>query len=469
MKNFDLLLNCNVKAELASRNFADFVMYTQPNYQMQWFHRVICDKLDAFNRGEIKKLMIFVPPQHGKSELSTRKFPAYLLGQNPDRKIVVSSYNSTLASRFNRDIQRVIDNELYHDVFPKTTLNSSNVVTVATNSLRNSEIFEIVGYKGFLKTVGRGGALTGTPVDIGIIDDPIKDRAEAMSVTIREGLWSWYQDVFETRLHNGSQQILIQTRWHEEDLAGKLLKRDKDWEIVIFEAIKETENDYDPRAIGEPLWGEKHSLERLLKVKQTSPLTFNSLYQQSPKPIDDQGTLWTRAQVNAARIKNAPENMRVVVAIDPATTANTNSDETGIIVVGKSGENIYILDDLSGRYTPEQWAKVAHQALLNYKADYYVAEGNQGGDMVKSVLNNKDPNNLVKLVTATKGKFVRAEPIYQLYEMGKVFHVGEFPILENQMVTFNPDSNQKSPDRVDALVWGCTEFLKNSAIDIFLY
>jgi phage terminase large subunit-like protein len=468
MRNFDLLLNCNVRAELASRNFKDFVTYTQPNYQMQWFHEVICDKLDAFNRGEIKKLMIFVPPQHGKSELSTRKFPAFLLGKDPNRKIVVSSYNSTLASRFNRDIQRVIDNELYHEVFPDTRLNSSNVVTVATNTLRNSEIFEIVGYKGFLKTVGRGGALTGTPVDIGIIDDPIKDRAEAMSITIREGLWSWYQDVFETRLHNDSQQILIQTRWHEDDLAGKLLRRDKDWEIVTFEAIKETDFKYDPRAIGEVLWPEKHSLERILRVKDTSPLTFNSLYQQSPKPLDNMGTLWTRSQIHQAQIKRAPEHMKVVVAIDPATTATKDSDETGIVVIGTYENKFYLLDDLSGRYSPEQWAKVAHTALITHGASYYVAEKNQGGDMVKSVLNNQDPNNLVKLVTATKGKFTRAEPVYQLYEQNKVFHVGSFPILENQMVTFNPDAGGKSPDRVDALVWGITELNKNENA-LFIY
>jgi phage terminase large subunit len=185
--------------------------------------------------------------------------------------------------------------------------------------------------------------------------------------------------------------------------------------------------------------------------------------------IDEaEGILWTKNQIHQAQIKTSPEHLKIVVAIDPATTATKDSDETGIIVVGKLDGKFYLLDDLSGRYSPEQWAKVAHTALRTYGAMYYVAEKNQGGDMVKSVLNNQDPNNLVKLVTATKGKFTRAEPVYQLYEQNKVFHVGSFPILENQMVTFNPDAGGKSPDRVDALVWGITELNKNEN-PLFIY
>jgi predicted phage terminase large subunit-like protein len=425
---------------------------------MQWFHKLICEKLQAFYEGKIKKMMIFVPPQHGKSELSTRKFPAYLLGKNPRLKIVIASYNATLASRFNRDIQRVIDQKVYHDVFPETYLNESNVVTVSDSWLRNSEIFETVGFQGFVKTVGRGGALTGTTVDIGIIDDPLKDRAEAMSSTIREGLWSWYQDVFETRLHNNSQQLVIQTRWHEEDLSGKLLRRDNDWEVVILEAIKENEYIYDPREFGEVLWPEKHSLSRILKVKETSPLTFNSLYQQTPKPLDSIGIFWNEKILERQRITKAPELTRIIVSIDPAVSKTMQSDETGIIVLGKSANgHIYILEDLSGKYSPNEWATVAYQAFKRWDADCYVAEKNQGGDMVQTVIRQVDERGRIILVTATKGKALRAEPIYSLYEQGKVWHVGLFPQLELQMATFNPDSNAGSPDRVDALVHGATE------------
>ena len=460
MRNYEPLLNCNVKAELARRNFADFVLYVMPNYEMQWFHRYICDKLQQFANGEIKKLMLFVPPQHGKSQLSTRMFPAYLGGKNPDLKMVVASYNATLAQRFNRDIQRVIDTTIYNEIFPKSNLNNSNVVTVSSNYLRNSEVFEFVGYNGFVKTVGRGGALTGTPIDIGIIDDPLKDRAEAMSATIRESLWSWYQDVFETRLHNGSQQILIQTRWHEEDLAGKLLKRDKDWEVIVFEAIKENDYSYDPRKFGEALWPERHSKERIEKVRATSPITFDSLYQQNPKPTDAIGLLWNKTLLDRQRIENYNNIEKTVIAIDPATTSNKTSDETGITVTAKDKNgNGYLLEDASGRYTPQQWGQIAVNLLNKWAADMYVAETNQGGDMVEAVIRQFDKINRIKKVHAHKGKYLRAEPVYSLYEQGRIYHVGEFPDLEYQMVTFNPDSNDKSPDRVDSLVYGFTELL----------
>ena len=470
MKNLDRLLNFNAKAELANRYFFEFVNYTKEGYNMQWFHKLICDKLQAFNDGEIKKLMIFMPPQHGKSELSTRQFPAYLLGKNPNRKIVVASYNATLASRFNRDIQRVMDTDLYNSVFPKTLLNDSNVVTVADNYLRNSEIFEIVGHNGFLKTVGRGGALTGTAVDIGIIDDPLKDRAEAQSKVIRDGLWSWYEDVFETRLHNDSQQILIQTRWHVDDLAGRLLKRDSDWEVLTLEAIKETDFDYDIRDFGEPLWGEKHSLERILKVKNNSPITFGSLYQQDPRPTEDAGLLWNQNIIDRSRINKSPEIVKKVIAIDPATTSNSKSDETGIVIIGKDIHNkIYVLDDLSGKYSPNEWGELVSKAFKNNNCDYYAAEKNQGGDMVKAMIRQYDTHNHIKLVQATKGKYLRAEPVYAQYEQSNVFHVGNFPILERQMKTFNPDANKQSPDRVDALVYGITELMEsNNTLEDFI-
>jgi hypothetical protein len=274
----------------ANDSFLHFVLWTKPDYSPQWFHKYLAQKLQDFERGKIKKMMVFMPPQHGKSEMTTRRFPAYLLGKDPKRKIALGTYSATLAQSFNRDIQRVIDDSVYSQIFPETLLNESNVVTDAKKGyVRNSEMFETVGHRGFVKTVGRGGSLTGTPVDIGIIDDPLKDRAEAMSHTIRDGLWSWFTDVFETRLHNDSQILIILTRWHEDDLAGRILQRDPhEWEVVTFEALKtENYNPHDPRIVGEALWENKHSRVRLEKVRDSNPFTFNSLYQQNPQPNRD--------------------------------------------------------------------------------------------------------------------------------------------------------------------------------------
>jgi phage terminase large subunit-like protein len=178
------------------------------------------------------------------------------------------------------------------------------------------------------------------------------------------------------------------------------------------------------------------------------------------KWLDDaEGLLWSKPLIEKIRISAKPILERVVIAIDPAISANLDSDETGIMVLGKDGQGKgYVLEDLSGKYSPNEWAKVASQAFKNWDADCIVAEKNQGGDMVESVLRSQTTTARIKLVTATKGKYVRAEPVYSLYEQSKIFHVGQFPILERQMVTFDPDKG-KSPDRVDAMVWGFTELL----------
>jgi phage terminase large subunit-like protein len=177
---------------------------------------------------------------------------------------------------------------------------------------------------------------------------------------------------------------------------------------------------------------------------------------------DAEGLLWNRPIIERARITAKPELSRIVIAIDPAVTASMASDETGIIVCGKDANGKgYVLEDLSGKYSPTEWATVALQAFKNWNADCVVAEKNQGGDMVENVLRSQNATARIKLVTATKGKFVRAEPIYSLYEQHKIFHVGSFPLLENQMISFEPDKG-KSPDRVDAMVWGFTELMLSS-------
>jgi phage terminase large subunit-like protein len=203
------------------------------------------------------------------------------------------------------------------------------------------------------------------------------------------------------------------------------------------------------------------------RTKKENQIRYEHLF--LGKWLDDaEGLLWNRQIINRSRISVKPELKRIVVAIDPAATANSESDETGIVVCGTDAiGNGYILEDLSGKYSPNEWGRVAVQASMNWNADCIVAEKNQGGDMVESVLRSQGAKTRVKLVTATKGKYVRAEPIYSLYEQGKVYHVGNLPILESQMITFDPDKG-KSPDRVDALVWGLTELMLNRKLEFYV-
>ncbi len=198
-------------------------------------------------------------------------------------------------------------------------------------------------------------------------------------------------------------------------------------------------------------------LERILAKYEGTRLGRQELYAEI---LDDVlGALWTRRMLDdAVRAwpDNDPQLQRVVVAIDPAVTSGEDSDETGIIVAGRSGGSGYVLADYTCRMTPDGWARRAIEAYHQHQADRIVAEANQGGDMVKTVLRTVDPSVPVKLVHATRGKRVRAEPVAALYEQGRVLHAEVFAELEDQLVTWTPDS-PRSPDRLDALVWAITD------------
>ena len=199
--------------ELARRSLNDFARTMIPALDLTPFHRSYYDTLDRFARGEIRRLIVSIPPQHGKSLGSSVLLPAYLLGRQPDRRIALASYNLRLASRFNRQIQRLMDASAYRSVFPRTRLKRSSAKDRGT--LRTAEEFELVGSRGGLLSVGRNGALTGRPVDVFILDDLYKNAQEANSPLVRDHAWDWYNAVVKTRLHNDSQELLVFTRWHQ--------------------------------------------------------------------------------------------------------------------------------------------------------------------------------------------------------------------------------------------------------------
>lgn len=174
-----------------------------------------------------------------------------------------------------------------------------------------------------------------------------------------------------------------------------------------------------------------------------------------------EGALWSREMINAARHKgDSPEMTRVVVAVDPAITAHEDSNETGIIAAGLGvDDNGYVLKDVSGRYSPGEWAKRAIALYHEVEADRIVAEGNQGGEMVRHTLQTEWKSVPVTIVHASRGKVARAEPVAALYEQGRVKHVGQLMDLEDQLVNWEPLSGMPSPDRLDALVWALTDLM----------
>lgn len=222
-----------------------------------------------------------------------------MLGLDPNKKIVIGSYSTSFARDFNRDVQKIIDTSEYYGLFPETFLSRSNKVSASNVYQRNSDVIECVGHTGWLRVVGRGAPLTGKSVDIAILDDVYKDYAEANSPVIREAAWKWYTTVVRTRLHNKSQELIVYTRWHSDDLVGRLEKieqiidlktwddlnhiPDGAWARINFEAIKTTDKtELDPREVGEVLWPAKHSLKSLLARRKLDKVQFDCLYQGQP-------------------------------------------------------------------------------------------------------------------------------------------------------------------------------------------
>lgn len=284
---------------VASKRLPNFARYIDPKLVMTDFHKTYYEVLDMFAHKKIRKLIVSVPPQHGKSQGSSRFLPSFLLGMNPDLKIIIGSYNADQAKSFNADVQRIVNSEAYKAVFPDTFFNNGRMRMDNVYKC-NSEVSEPVGHKGFVRAVGRSGALTGKSVDISILDDVYKDFNEANSTLIREQAWKWYTTVVRTRLHNDSQEIIVFTRWHEDDLIGRLEKsgekiiqlksmsqladvpRDA-WVQINFPALKIGEpTELDPREEGEALWADKHSREKLLSAKALDPVQFECLYQGDP-------------------------------------------------------------------------------------------------------------------------------------------------------------------------------------------
>lgn len=296
------MVSANEMAVMCRGSFPAFVKAINPFMDVGGFHWTYYHILEQFAKGKIKKLIISMPPQHGKSAGSTINLPAYMLGLDPDKKIAIASYNTVFAQKFNRSVQRLIDSFNYALIFPGTSINAKNIVTTSS-WLRNASEFEVINRKGGLKAVGRSGGLTGHSVDVMIMDDLYKDKMEAYSITIREAAWDWYTTVARTRLHNNSQELIVFTRWHEDDIVGRIEQHEEVVEIDDLAQIKDMESNawvkinfpaiqdraprsVDMREIGEPLWEKRHSLEKLEGERKLDPAGFESLYQGNPQPIE---------------------------------------------------------------------------------------------------------------------------------------------------------------------------------------
>ena len=395
---------------LGERNLLSFTCHTLPSFAPAPFHLAYYEVLTRFAMGEIKKLMITMPPQHGKSEGATRRLPAFVLGQDPDKRIAIVSYNAIKARKFNRELQRIMDDDRYYELFPQTHLAGQASYQEqgrrSRNYARNSDECEIVGYQGSFKTIGVGGSLTGEPVDMLIMDDLYKDASSAWSPVIRQNVADWYDTVASTRLHNDSQQLLVFTRWHMEDLAGRLLEQEgvydpienpQGWLLVSFPAIQNRPpSEQDPRAEGEPLWPERHSLEKLLEIKGRSPTVFESLYQQNPQP--SQGLMYEEFNCYT----DLPSRSYSVAYID---AADSGADYLCALFYKEAEDGNYITDVLYTKDPMEVTETTLTYMLQQHQVERCHIESNNGGNLFVS--------NLQQRSWDTGNRLTRFNPFHQ--------------------------------------------------------
>ena len=455
-----------IKKEKARRGLLPFTIYTFDGYEVNWHHEVTCEYLDEWAFGDVDRLMVFEPPRHGKSELVSRRLPAYIFGRNPDARIIGTSFGDDLAQRMNRDVQRIMDSESYTKIFPDTTLAGKEVSRIfGTKALRNTNIFEIVGHKGVYTGSGIGGAIMGMGFDYGIIDDPYKNRQEANSRAIREKVWEWFTEVFYTRGEKGAKMLLTMTRWHESDLAGMLQflmandpEADK-WTILVLPAFAEYDDEY--RKEGEALWPSKYGVADLMATKATlGSYAFNALYQQRPSPVA--GGILLRDWWKYYR--DPPGKFDLIIqSWDMTFKGKEDSDYVVGGVLGKVGSDIYVLDLVRGKMTFSETIRAFRELSAKWpKAVTKLIEDKANGPAIIDVLKHEVPGIIP--VNPRGSKIERANAASPIVEAGNVFLPIRKPWVQDFVEECAAFPNGAYDDQVDMFTQAMARFSKRSGM-----
>lgn len=341
----------------APASLASYVRHTFPGaYDMAPHHERLIDALERVERGECKRLIVCMPPRRGKSELVSVRFPAWFLGRNPDASFMACSHTAALAYDFSRKVRRQFTDPAW----------PFGGVTIARDE-GAVQHWGISGRRGAFIAAGVGGAITGKGADILSIDDPIKSRDEAMSSRYRDRAWDWYQFDAMTRLAPGGRVIVTMTRWHEDDLVGRVLDAQKaggePWEVLTFKEMAE-EGDADPlgRAPGEVLWPARYPESTTRAVRTTQPAVWESLFQQ--RPGAEGGSLFLREWMTGrydARV--LPEFQIAVITVDSAFSTDVAADNSAIAVWGATRTHFHLIDVVC--------ARLAYPDLLQSIRDVY--------------------------------------------------------------------------------------------------
>jgi len=455
------------KAIECRTSFVDFVKYTMPdaddpeNIDESMFkdakhHRALAKVLEKVEKGHIPRLIVSMPPRHGKSELVSRRFVPWVQGRDPYRNVIFATYNEDFAKDFGADVRNIMTLPQYKHVFPSFGLRKGGA--------SKSRIQTTSG--GMSVFVGRGGSITGRGGDFVILDDPIKDSMEANSPTLREQLWQWFTQVLMTRLMTASASIVIvQTRWHEDDLIGRLTdptnphyspEEAAKWKIINLPALAE---DEDPlgRKKGELLWPERFDMEFMEAQRRLDPRGFSALYQGRPTAED--GDLFRRENIKYFNRKDLPEDMRVYAASDHAVGVDrTRNDATCLLIVGVDrNDDIYLLDCWWEKQPTDKVVDAMLDLMRRWKPLLWWAEkghiSKAIGPFLRKRMGEEKVYCRIEEVTPVANKVQRAQSILGRMAMNKVLFPKHSVWTQKATDEILKFPNSRHDDFVDTLAW----------------
>lgn len=444
--------------EKATSNFLDFCRYVWPEMLVGEHHKVIAEKFDRVISGECKRLIIAMPPRHGKSQLGSYLFPAYLMGKMPQSKLIVGSHTAELAQRFGRMIRNLVDEERYQELFPNTVLSADSKAAGRWSTSQGGEAFFI----------GKGGAMTGRGGDVIILDD-ILDEQDALSDTAMENTWEWITSGPRQRLQPGGTMILINTRWKTDDPAGRFIKAQSQvkadqWEVLEFPAILPS---------GRPLWPEYWKLEELEKVKFSIGLQkWNAQWQQ--QPTNDDGAILKREWWRKWQYDEPPPCEYIIQSYDTAYSKKETADYSVISTWGvftpdaDSGPNIILLGVRRGRWDFPELKRVALEEYKYWNPDNVLIEAKATGTPLQQELRRVGiPVTMFSPGGRRSGqdKISRANAIAPILESGMVW-ASEDDWAQELIEECAAFPNSSHDDQVDSMTMALSRFRMGNFISL---
>ena len=418
--------------ELARKSLLHFTKFTFPIYKADPFHIMVADVLTRVVRGELKKVMIFSPPQAGKSHLVSVHLPAFWFGNRPNDPVILCSYGASLAQSKSRSARALVESSEFQQLFP----------TVRTSAERRAvEQWEIAApYRGGLVAAGVGSALTGHPALLAIIDDPVQNWATAQSKATRDSTWDWYKGTFRTRVWEDGAIVLIQTRWHNEDLAGMLLEQQSDeWEVLRFPALAETQRQRDlnneriglPAGLLDPLGRKpnesvcpsRFSVDAYRSIRSdVGSMVWSAEYQGSPTMPE--GNTVKRHWFKFVDI--APARGLKIRYWDKAGTAGGGAYTAGVLILKTDENEFFVLDVERGQWSSGEREEIilntAHMDGKDVHVHVEQEPGSGGKESADSTI-RKLAGFSVYADRATGSKDVRLTPFAAQLEGGNVYLV----------------------------------------------